>query len=136
MEKAKVLQRLKQGQKLSLVEHNKLTLPVLSMAHLAVVIVLILDEIHEADFIVEMPGKADSRPKVITVTNIGDDTENCKTGEDGILIVNSIMESALTKAGGSLIGRMFKISSKGMREGKQYRDIDITEMKLSEAQGA
>lgn len=91
------------------------------MAHLASLTVQATSEPYEADFVLQLPGKDDSKPTVIKVTNMDD-------GEDAVLILNSIMLSSLQRAGGSLTGRFFKFTANGIREGKNYRDIDVEEL--------
>lgn len=100
---------------------QKLTTPLYSMAHLASLTVQATSEPYEADFVLQLPGKDDSKPTVIKVTNMDD-------GEDAVLILNSIMLSSLLRAGGPLTGRFFKFTANGIREGKNYRDIDVEEL--------
>lgn len=99
----------------------KLTTPLYSMAHLPTLTVRAESEPYEADFVLALPGKDDSKPTVMKVTNMDD-------GEVAVLILNSIMLSSLLRAGGSLTGRFFKFTANGIREGKNYRDIEVEEM--------
>lgn len=45
-----------------------------------------------------------------------------------LLVVNALIASAFERAGSPLTGRYFKFSSRGIRDGKNYRDIDVYEM--------
>ena len=102
-------------------EKQRLTLPVFSLAHTPIMVIKILSEPHEADFIIEVAGKKDSKPTVIECLNLD-------TDERGLLIVNAIMASAFLKAQPPLTGRYFKLTSRNIREGKKYRDIDVVEL--------
>lgn len=99
----------------------KLNLPLYSMAHLDVLMIRADSEPYEADFSVAIPGKPDSKPTVIRVTNLDD-------GEQGLLILNTIMLSSLGRAVGPLTGRFFRFISGGVPEGKQYRRIECEEL--------
>jgi hypothetical protein len=113
--------------RLKLREKQQLTLPVFSLAHTPIMTVRVLDEIHEADFVLEIPGKPDSKPLVVTVMNLD-------TDEKGILVVNAIMKSAFEKCVATdpqkhaLTGRYFSLSARGKREDKKYLDINVVEM--------
>lgn len=93
------------------------------MAHTIRLVVEVLEEPKEAEFIVELPGKKDSKPTVIKVRNLD-------TGEIGLLIVNAIIGSALQRVEKPLIGKYFQFSARDIREGKKYRDIDVVEMEV------
>lgn len=110
-------------------EKQELTLPVISMAHTPLLVCRVLDEIHEADFVVEIPGKPDSKPFIVTVLNLDDDSK-------GLLILNTIMKSALEKCIAldpdhkALAGRYFKFTTKDKREDKKYLNIHVVEMEV------
>lgn len=107
----------------------KLNLPLYSMAHMDVLMVRADSEPYEADFSVAIPGKPDSKPTVMRVTNLDD-------GEQGLLILNSIMLSSLARANGTLSGRYFRFVSGGVPEGKQYRRIECEELECINEDGS
>src|SRR5579859_583302 len=102
---------------------QRLTVPLYSMAHLASLICRADSEIFEADFNVEIPGKADSKPQVMRIWDIEKDCA-------ALLILNTIMLSSLLRSGDKLEGRYFKFTSGGQRDGKQYRDIVVEELEM------
>ena len=84
-------------------------------------------EPYEADFSVAIPGKPDSKPTVMRVTNLDD-------GEQGLLILNTLMLSSLGRANGPLTGRFFRFVSAGIPDGKQYRRIECEEIAEEEGE--
>lgn len=115
--------RIKAGQKLKATELKRLTMPLFSMSHTPMMVCLMLGEIKEAEFIIDIPGKPDSKPQVIHCLNADD-------GIEGLLIVNAIMASALKRDGKPLTGRAFKFVAHDIREGKKYRDVEVIEIDL------
>lgn len=47
---------------------------------------------------------------------------------DCLLVVNAIIASAFQRSGYPVTGKFFKFVAGTIREGKAYRDIDVTEM--------
>jgi hypothetical protein len=119
-------QLVKEGKRvLKLKEKQRLTLPVFSLAHTPIMIIKALEDPHEADFVVEIEGKKDSKPTILTVLNVD-------TNEVGHLICNTIMLSAFQRSGYPLTGKYFKLTGGDIREGKRYRTVDVMEMAVSE----
>lgn len=105
----------------TLVAKKHLTIPLISMAHLPILTALILGEIYTEDKIKAAGKDVQVAPKVILVRNL-------ETNEDALLVVNAIMASAFERAGSPLTGRIFQFRAGTIRDGKTYRDIDVTEM--------
>ena len=53
---------------------------------------------------------------------------NLDTGEEGDLIINTIMHNVFSEYGDSIVGRSFEIVTGKIREGKDYRDTKIYEL--------
>lgn len=100
---------------------KQLTIPLWSMSHTPTLLIRAEGEPHEADFTLAIPGKPDSKPLVLGCRNLD-------TDETGLLVLNTLMSSALTRAGGLLSGRIFEFKANGKKEGKDYLDVRVTEM--------
>lgn len=101
---------------------KQLTTPLWSMSHTPTLLIQAKGEPHEADFTLAIPGKPDSKPLVLECCNLD-------TDEKGLLVLNTLMSSALTRAGGLIDGRIFEFKSLGKKDGKDYLDVRVTEMR-------
>ena len=111
--------------KRTLVAKQHLTIPLLSMAHLPTLTCKILSEPYRDEKITALGKDTKIAPTVILVYDL--DAE-----KEGLLVVNAIIASAFERAGGSLTGRYFNFTAGTIREGKNYRDIDVTELQWAE----
>jgi hypothetical protein len=100
---------------------QRLTIPLISMAHLPTLTCRILSEPYVDDKIAVLGKDATSKPTVVRVHNLDTDSE-------ALLVVNTLIASAFERAVPPLTGRIFQLKSAGIRDGKQYRDIDVSEM--------
>lgn len=106
-----------------LVTKKHLTIPLVSMAHVPLLTAEILGEPYVDENIKALGKDTKVAPTVVLVMDLDDNTEK-------LLVVNAIIASALGKAGYPITGRFFQFRAGTIREGKAYRDIDVTEMML------
>lgn len=99
---------------------RKLTHSLISMAHRGDLVCFVVDEMHTMEL--PMAGQAGKVTAANVLTVIDE-----STGEEAILILNSVMKSALERAGGSLSQRRFHFKAGDIREGKRYRDVQVEE---------
>ena len=52
---------------------------------------------------------------------------NLESGEEGMLILPTVLERVLADAG-PLVGKQYEIEDRGIREGKNYRDVRVWEI--------
>jgi hypothetical protein len=109
-----------------LVVKKHLTIPLISMAHLPTLTCQILSEPYTDDKITALGKDTTTAPVVVLVRNLD-------TDQEALLVVNALIASAFQRAGGSLIGRYFQFIAGTVREGKNYRDIDVTEMQIDDS---
>ena len=100
-----------------------LTIPLISMAHTPLLVAEMLGEPYQDPKIIALGKDTKIAPTVIHVRNMDDQSE-------ALLVVNTLIASAFERAGGELKGRIFQFRSQGIRDGKNYRDIHVTEMEL------
>lgn len=100
---------------------QRLTIPLLSMAHLKILTCEVLGEMYTADIVLGIGKEAEGKPTVVKVFDL--DTES-----EGLLICNEIIKSAFIKATDGYVGKFFQLRSGEIRDGKRYRDIDIVLM--------
>jgi len=98
-----------------------LTIPLISMAHTPLLVARMLGEPYTDTHIITLGKDQDKPPLVILVYNFDNDREE-------ILVINSLIASAFQRAEPPLKGRIFRFESRGIRDGKNYRDIDVSEM--------
>lgn len=101
---------------------RRLTKPILSMAHLKELAVELITEPYEAHIALPTRKEGAGPTKVVDVVNL-------ETGEEGMLILGSLISSAFQRAGSPLKGRFFALRSGTIREGKRYRDVDVVELR-------
>lgn len=101
-----------------------LTRPLTSISHAKELLVTVTAEMYKYD----LPVKGRSEKMQPATILEGTDAE---TGEEIMLICNSMMESALTRAGAPLVGRTFAFREQGMKADKNYRVVDVVEVELS-----
>lgn len=95
------------------------------MAHTPLLTCEILDEPHVDDKIKALGKDTQSAPTVVLVKDLD-------TDEQALLVVNTIIMSAFERSGLPVKGKVFQFRAGTIREGKTYRDIDVTEMKYEE----
>ena len=94
-----------------------LTMPLFSLAHRPHMYVKITGEAYSA----EMPGMSrseDGRVPVIPCIDL-------ESGEEGLLISLTVLQSALERIDGSYVGKCFEIEARPPRTGKDYRDVCV-----------
>jgi hypothetical protein len=91
------------------------------MAHLPILVCRILGEPYQDDRIVALGKDSKTPPWVILVFDMDGDRE-C------LLVVNAIIAAAFVRAGSPLAGRYFRFTAGSIRDGKNYRDIDVMEL--------
>lgn len=109
--------------KRKLVAKQQLTIPLISMAHLPLLLCEALSEPYQDEQIAVMGTDNKSIPTVIKIRDLDDN-------EVKLLVVNTIIASAFQRAIPPLTGRFFLLKGGTIREGKRYRDINVTEMEL------
>lgn len=102
---------------------RRLTVPLVSMAHTPILVCLVKGEPVTMHITTGVGKEKSADPTVVPIVNLD-------TGEDGLLICNTIILSAFSKIEGGVTGKYFSLRSSGIRDGKAYRDIDIVEMEL------
>jgi hypothetical protein len=106
---------------------SHLTIPLISMAHLPTLTCKVLGEPYIDQKITALGKDTKTAPTVILVLNLD-------TNQEALLVVNTLIASAFERAGSPLTGRYFQFLAKGIRDGKNYRDIDVTEMEWDDDQ--
>lgn len=104
---------------------RRLTVPLVSMAHTPILVCLVEGEPVTMHITTGVGKEKSADPTVVPILNLD-------TGEDGLLICNTIILSAFSKIEGGVTGKYFSLRSSGIRDGKAYRDIDIVEMEMDE----
>lgn len=99
---------------------SRVTKPLVSMAHIQEFFCKVLSEMRESDMELETSGKK-GKAQVIDVIDLS-------TGDEAILICNTIMQSSFAKLEGGIVGRCFLLKAGGIKEGKKYRQIDVYEI--------
>lgn len=100
---------------------QRLTIPLISVAHTPLLMVEILGEMYEADMDLGSSAEKAGKPTLCRVFNL--DTES-----DGLLICNEIIRSSFLKVEPTYVRRVFQIKAGDIRPDKRYRDIDVTLM--------
>lgn len=100
---------------------QRLTLPLLSIAHTPIMMVQVIEAMYLADITVGVGKEAEQKPTVCKVLSLDTETE-------GLLICNKIIQSALEKVEGGYVGKVFSLRGQDIRDGKRYRDVDIVLM--------
>jgi hypothetical protein len=100
---------------------QRLTIPLISMAHLPILTCRIVGEPYQDDKIIAVGKDVKQAPTVVRVFNLD-------TNDEALLVVNALIASAFERAGYPLTGRYFQMRAGTIREGKNYRDIDVSEM--------
>jgi hypothetical protein len=98
----------------------KLTLPLLSMAHLSELTCLVMSEPYDFELPTDAARGKTAPAKVVNIVNELDSS-------DAILILSTVMLSAITKGDKKTSGRTFKFVSGQIRAGKKYRDVQVSE---------
>lgn len=97
-----------------------LTKPLVSMNHRKELICEITVEPYEMNIPTANLNGASGNTHVVDVID-------SETAGEAILILTSVMKSALERAGGDLKGRIFRFQGGEIREGKRYRDVQVEE---------
>ncbi|MDR5730671.1 MAG: hypothetical protein RB191_24945 [Terriglobia bacterium] len=100
---------------------RKLNTRLISLAHVKLLTCQVLGEMYEADMQLGNFGDAEGKPTVCRVADLD-------AGDEGLLICNEIIKSSLLKVEGGYVGQYFQLRAGDIREGKRYRDIDISLM--------
>lgn len=91
------------------------------MAHEAKIVARMLGEPYVDTKIKALGKDSNSAPTVISILDY--DTE-----KEALLVVNTIIMSAFEASGFPVTGKIFSFTAGTIREGKNYRDIDVVEM--------
>lgn len=100
---------------------KKLTIPLFSLSHTPIMLIEVLGEMYEAEMSIGEASDKAGKPTVCLVLNLDTDSE-------GLLICNEIVKSSFIKVEGGYVNKVFRLEAGSIREGKRYRDIDITLM--------
>jgi len=100
---------------------QRLTIPLISMAHLPLLVARILSDPYQDEKITALGKDSAIAPTVVKIFNLD-------TQEEALLVVNVLIASAFERAGKPLVGRLFRFVGGEVRDGKRYRDIDVCEM--------
>lgn len=106
-------------------QKRRYTLDVASIARLKEVLCMLNSEIYT----IEMPPMAkDAPPSQAHAVDIVD----LLRSQEYVLILNSVMLSALDRAGKPLTGRYFAFRGGEIKAGKRYRQVDVIELERAE----
>lgn len=100
---------------------QQLTIPLISMAHRAILHARILGPLYVDEAIQTLGKDQQNRPTVVKIHDLDED-------KDALLVVNAIIASAFKRCEGDIVGRLFRFTGGEIREGKAYRDIQVAEM--------
>jgi len=92
------------------------------MAHEALITAVMLSEPYQDEKIKSLGKDAGTVPTVVRI-------EDIDTGEEALLVVNTLMASAFERSGLPITGKIFQFRGGDLREGKTYRQVDVTEMR-------
>ena len=102
---------------------ERLTMPIFSCAHQDHLFIHVVGEIVET----LMPGLSSDPTKPVKVMRV----INLDTGEEGNLLVLSVLESTLNRQEGGYVGKDYEVVTGEVRDGKDYRDVDIYRLETS-----
>jgi len=71
-----------------------------------------------------MPGLAKNEDGMVTILPCID----IDTGEEGLLLAYTVVESAITRSCDDYVGRRYEIVRGGKAPGKAYYDVDVYEL--------
>lgn len=103
---------------------RKLTLDATSISRTKQMLCRIDGEFEQIDMPPIAQGAPPSKATAIPITDI-------LTKEAFLLICNSLIVSALKRAGEPLTGKYFAMQDKGIKPGKRYRDVEIMELQVA-----
>lgn len=105
----------------SLKVKTELTIPLVSMAHTALLTCRVLGEPYIDEQITALGKDTNTKPTVVLICDLDDNAQK-------LLVCNAIILSAFRKAGMPITNRIFQLRAGNIREGKNYRDIHVVEM--------
>jgi len=102
---------------------ERLTMPIFSLAHQQHIFIHVVGEIHET----LMPGLSSDPDKPVKMIRV----VNLDTGEEGNLLVLSVLESALIREPNGYVGKDYEVITGEQQPGKDYRPVDIYRLEAS-----
>jgi len=96
---------------------KRLTLPIFSLGHQRNLSVRLTGEIYDCD----IPGLAKKEGDLVRVMPCID----LETGEEGLLLVLTVVESSLRRIPGGYVGQCVQLENHGLRQGKGYSQVDV-----------
>lgn len=98
----------------------RLTLPIFSLVHTPVLQIEVTGAMHGE----VMPGLTGSEDREVIVMPV----LKLDTGEEGMLIVPAMVQSALKKTGVDYVGKKYELVAGEKSPDKNYRPVDVYEL--------